>query len=174
MALRFGNTTRLHHFDFPVASAESGMEKGIHSLGNDSVKQSEIMRPMETSGSQQKSERINMRVRKSRQEKAEINRKTRTDKSVQSLPSTQRKSEKINNAGSCGLTQEDFSNNCSSVGLNAFSQQTGVCYMNMTVEWDVLDSFSEFAAFLEVQNPICPAHLIDTPEKLLSVLSCEF
>lgn len=173
MALRFGNTTRLHHFDFPAASAESGMGKDIHSLGNDPVKQSEIMRPIETPGSLQKTEKINTRVRKSRQEK-EINRKTRTDKSVQSLPPTQRKSEKLNNAGSCGLTHEDFSNNCSSVGLNAFSQQTGVCYMNLTVEWDVLDSFSEFAAFLEVQNPICPAHLIDTPEKLLSVLSCEF
>lgn len=39
------------------------------------------------------------------------------------------------------------------------------------IEIDVLESFSEFAAFLELQNPICPAEHLDTPEKLMSVLS---
>ncbi|XP_020916557.1 uncharacterized protein LOC110253942 [Exaiptasia diaphana] len=39
------------------------------------------------------------------------------------------------------------------------------------IEIDVLESFSEFAAFLEIQNPICPAEHLDTPEKLMSVLS---
>lgn len=39
------------------------------------------------------------------------------------------------------------------------------------IEIDVLESFSEFAAFLELQNPICPAEHLDTPEKLMSVLA---
>ena len=41
----------------------------------------------------------------------------------------------------------------------------------VTIEWDVLESFSEFAAFLELQNPICPAEHVDTPEKLMNVLA---
>lgn len=41
----------------------------------------------------------------------------------------------------------------------------------VTIEWDVLESFSEFAAFLELQNPICPAEHLDTPEKLMNVLA---
>ena len=164
MALRFGNTTRLHHIDFPTASPESETRTGIHSIQSRAVTQAEIMKPTaSTPGSQQKTGKINVRVRKNRQEK-ETTRKTRS-----SLPSTQIKSENSNSTESCGLTQEDPSNSTS----KDLTQQTGVCYMNLTVEWDVLDSFSEFAAFLEVQNPICPAHLIDTPEKLLSVLSCE-
>ena len=42
--------------------------------------------------------------------------------------------------------------------------------INVNIEWDVLDSFTEFATFLENQNPICPADVLDTPEKLMSVL----
>lgn len=39
------------------------------------------------------------------------------------------------------------------------------------IEIEVLESFSEFAAFLELQNPICPAEHLDTPEKLMNLLS---
>lgn len=49
--------------------------------------------------------------------------------------------------------------------LSSASQQC------ITIEWDVLESFSEFAAFLELQNPICPAEHVDTPEKLMNVLA---
>lgn len=49
----------------------------------------------------------------------------------------------------------------------ATSQQSNV----QAIEIEVLESFSEFAAFLEVQNPICPAEHVDTPEKLMNLLS---
>ena len=45
-----------------------------------------------------------------------------------------------------------------------------VANINVNIEWDVLESFTEFATFLELQNPICPAELLDTPEKLMNVL----
>ena len=162
MALRFGNTTRLHHIDFPAASTESGVQTCEQTGLPPEVK------PTATHGGQHKTGKVNVRIRK-KQEK-EIAKKTRQEKSSQSLSSTQINSEILNNGGSCGLTQEGHRNRST---FNAVTQQAAMCYMNLTVEWDVLDSFSEFATFLEVQNPICPAHLIDTPEKLLNVLSCE-
>ena len=44
---------------------------------------------------------------------------------------------------------------------------------SLSIEFEVLESFQEFATFLEHQNPICPAELLDTPEKLMNVLSWE-
>lgn len=169
MALRFGNTTRLHHIDFPSASAESGTKTSEQeAIPKNAVTQPGVKK-VAGEGSHQKTGKVNVRIRK-RQEK-EITRKARPDKNVQSLSgSTQVKTETVNTGESCGL-QDGPPNRSSS--LNAVNQHAAMCYMNLTVEWDVLDSFSEFATFLEIQNPICPAHLIDTPEKLLSVLYCE-
>ena len=167
MALRFGNTTRLHHIDFPAASTETETTTCEQLSGDNKVIQQEV-KPNATQGSHQKKTKVNVRIRK-RQDK-EITRKAPREKNIQSLSSTQIKNETLN-SGSCGFTQDGLSNRPSS--FNAITQQAAMCYMNLTVEWDVLDSFSEFATFLEVQNPICPAHLIDTPEKLLSVLSFE-
>lgn len=168
MALRFGNTTRLHHIDFPAASTETETSTCEETSANNTVIQPEV-KPTSTQVSRQKKAKVNVRIRK-RQEKPEITRKVPRDRNIQSLSSTQIKNETLN-SGSCGFSQDGLPNRPST--FNAISQQATMCYMNLTVEWDVLDSFSEFAAFLEVQNPICPAHLIDTPEKLLSVLSCE-
>jgi hypothetical protein len=38
------------------------------------------------------------------------------------------------------------------------------------IEWDCIDSFHEFAIYLEKSNPICPAEHLDTPEKLMNLL----
>lgn len=167
MALRFGNTTRLHHIDFPAASTEGGSQNCEQAVPNTAVIQPET-KPTASQGGQHKTGKVNARIRK-RQEK-ETSKKARQDRTAQALSSGQIKSEILNNGGSCGLTQDGLPNRST---LNAITQQAAMCYMNLSVEWDVLDSFSEFATFLEVQNPICPAHLIDTPEKLLSVLSFE-
>lgn len=166
MALRFGNTTRLHHIDFPAASTESGTQAWEQTFPKT---QSELKAAPQ--GNQtHKTGKVNVRIRK-RQEK-ESTRKARQDRTTQSVSSTELKSEILTNSGSCGFTQEVPLPNRST--FSTITQQSAaMCYMNLTVEWDVLDSFSEFATFLELQNPICPAHLIDTPEKLLSVLSCE-
>ena len=40
----------------------------------------------------------------------------------------------------------------------------------LMIEWDSLDSFHEFAIYLENANPICPAEHLDTPEKLMKLL----
>ena len=93
--------------------------------------------------------------------------KTRQEKSAQSRIKT----EILNNGGGCDVTQDGPPNRSTLFGT--LTHHAATRYLNLTVEWDVLESFSEFATFLEVQNPICPAHLIDTPEKLLNVLSCE-
>ncbi|KAJ7391556.1 hypothetical protein OS493_017251 [Desmophyllum pertusum] len=164
MALRFGNTTRLHHIDFPAASTESGSQTWEQTIPKT---QSEI-KP--ASQGTHKTGKVNVRIRK-RQEK-ESSRKARQDRSTQSLSSAELKSEILNNSGSCGFSQEVIPNRAT-FSAAITQQSAAMCYMNLTVEWDVLDSFSEFATFLELQNPICPAHLIDTPEKLISVLSCE-
>lgn len=50
---------------------------------------------------------------------------------------------------------------------NSSLQQSNV----QAIEIEVLESFTEFAAFLELQNPICPAEHVDTPEKLMNLLS---
>ena len=166
MTLRFGNTTRLHHIDFPAASTESGDQTWEQAV----PKTHSELKPVPQGNQTHKAGKVNVRIRK-RQEK-ESTRKARQDRSTQSASSTELKSEILNNGGSCGFTQEVPIPNRTT--FSAVTQQsTAMCYMNLTVEWDVLDSFSEFATFLELQNPICPAHLIDTPEKLLSVLSCE-
>lgn len=166
MALRFGNTTRLHHIDFPAASTESGTQTWDQTF----PKTQSDLKPAPQGNQTHKTGKVNVRIRK-RQEK-ESTRKARQDRSTQSVSSTELKSEILANGGSCGFTQEVPLANRST--FSAITQQSAaMCYMNLTVEWDVLDSFSEFATFLELQNPICPAHLIDTPEKLLSVLSCE-
>lgn len=52
-----------------------------------------------------------------------------------------------------------------------FISTRGTSSSSPNIEIDVLESFSEFAAFLELQNPICPAEHLDTPEKLMNVLS---
>lgn len=167
MALRFGNTTRLHHIDFPAASTESGSQTWEQNFPQTQI---ELKPAPHENQTVHKTGKVNVRIRK-RQEK-ESTRKARQDRSTQSVSSTELKSEILTNIGSCGLSQEAPLPNRSSFG--AITQQSpAMCYMNLTVEWDVLDSFTEFATFLELQNPICPAHLIDTPEKLLSVLSCE-
>jgi len=166
MALRFGNTTRLHHIDFPSASTESGNQTWEQTVPETHSE----LKPVPQGNQSHKTGRVNVRIRK-RQEK-ESTRKARQERSTQSASSTELKTEISNNGGSCGFTQEVPISTRTT--FSAITQQsTAMCYMNLTVEWDVLDSFSEFATFLELQNPICPAHLIDTPEKLLSVLSCE-
>ena len=38
------------------------------------------------------------------------------------------------------------------------------------IEWDCIDSFHEFAIYMEKSNPICPAEHLDTPEKLMNLL----
>ena len=168
MALRFGNTTRLHHIDFPAASTESGNPTWEQTV----PKTHSELKPAPQGNQTQKTGKVNVRIRK-RQEK-ESTRKARQDRNTQSESSKELKSEILNNGGSCGFTQEQVPIPVNRTTFSAITQQSAaMCYMNLTVEWDVLDSFSEFATFLELQNPICPAHLIDTPEKLLSVLSCE-
>lgn len=168
MALRFGNTTRLHHIDFPAASTESGNPTWEQTV----PKTHSELKPVPQGNQTHKTGKVNVRIRK-RQEK-ESTRKARQDRNTQSVSSTELKSEISNNGGSCnGFTQEQVPVPNRTTFSAITQQSAAMCYMNLTVEWDVLDSFSEFATLLELQNPICPAHLIDTPEKLLSVLSCE-
>lgn len=166
MAFQFGNTTRLHHIDFPSTSTERGAPTACEQALQNSAADIQSEAKPTANRDHQKKGKINVRIR--RKQEKETTRKTRPDRNAQSLSSTQIKREKLNNGDSCGLTQDGLPNR-----FNDVTQQATMCYMNLTVEWDVLDSFSEFATFLEVQNPICPAHLIDTPEKLFSVLSCE-
>ena len=40
----------------------------------------------------------------------------------------------------------------------------------LIIEWDCLESFHEFAIFMDKSNPICPAEHLDTPEKLMNLL----
>lgn len=40
----------------------------------------------------------------------------------------------------------------------------------LMIEWDCLDSFHDFAIYMEKSNPICPAEHLDTPEKLIKLL----
>ena len=40
----------------------------------------------------------------------------------------------------------------------------------LIIEWDCIDSFHEFAIYMDKSNPICPAELLDTPEKLMNLL----
>lgn len=160
MALQFGNTTRLHHIDFPsVATTESGAQTcdqaGLQAEMKPTVAQKDL----------HKTGKVNLKVR--RKKDKEMKNKTRQEKSAQSRIKT----EILNNGGGCDVTQDGHPNRSTLFGT--LTHHAATRYLNLTVEWDVLESFSEFATFLEVQNPICPAHLIDTPEKLLNVLSCE-
>lgn len=41
---------------------------------------------------------------------------------------------------------------------------------SLNIEWDCIDSFHEFAVFMDKINPICPAEHLDTPEKLMKML----
>ena len=40
----------------------------------------------------------------------------------------------------------------------------------LIIEWDCIDSFHEFAIYMDQSNPICPAEHLDTPEKLMNLL----
>ena len=40
----------------------------------------------------------------------------------------------------------------------------------LIIEWDCIDSFHEFAIYMDKLNPICPAEHLDTPEKLMNLL----
>ena len=40
----------------------------------------------------------------------------------------------------------------------------------LIIEWDCIDSFHEFAIYMDKLNPICPAEHLDTPEKLMKLL----
>lgn len=40
----------------------------------------------------------------------------------------------------------------------------------LIIEWDCIDSFHEFAIYMDKSNPICPAEHLDTPEKLMNLL----
>lgn len=164
MALRFGNTTRLHHIDFPKPCTESGAQTWEQTMPETQheLKQSPQGNPSH------KTSKVNVKIR--RKHEKENTKKSRQDGIAQP---TELKSEILQNSGNCGYSLEAVSNR-SPLGSLMTQQSIATCHMNLTVEWDVLDSFSEFATFLELQNPICPAHLIDTPEKLLSVLSYEF
>lgn len=164
MALRFGNTTRLHHIDFPKACTESGGQTWEQAMPETQceLKQSPQGNP------NHKTSKVKVKIR--RKHEKESARKSRQDGIAQS---SEIKSEILHNSGNCGYSLEAVSKR-STLGNTMNQQSIATSQMNLTVEWDVLDSFSEFATFLELQNPICPAHLIDTPEKLLSVLSYEF
>lgn len=165
MALRFGNTTRLHHIDFPTPCTESGTQAWEQAM----PKTQSDLKPPPQGNQNHKTGKVNVKIR--RKQEKESARKSRQDGLVQA---SELKSEILHNSsGSCGYSQETVPNR-SAFGSVITQQAVATCHMNLTVEWDVLDSFSEFATFLELQNPICPAHLVDTPEKLLSVLSCEF
>lgn len=41
---------------------------------------------------------------------------------------------------------------------------------SLIIEWDCIDSFHEFAIYMDKSNPICPAEQLDTPEKLMNLL----
>jgi hypothetical protein len=78
---------------------------------------------------------------------------------------TNSKNNKNNNNNNLSMQTNFSTHHIIPRNLTTTSQQT------VSIEWDVLESFSEFAAFLELQNPICPAEHVDTPEKLMNVLA---
>ena len=167
MTLQFGSTTRLRHIDFPEASTECALQTWEQNhLSNGSVWA--VKPPIHGHQTHNTNTGSNERLRNP-QEKGSL-KNIRQEKCTRSLSLDEYKNEtNLDGANNCDLAQQVLPQR--TILNTATSQQT--MWLNLNIECDVLDSFTEFATFLELQNPICPAHLVDTPEKLISVLSSE-
>ncbi|EDO40700.1 predicted protein [Nematostella vectensis] len=152
MAYQFSSTTRLRHIDYPENQSSNVQWEQVNTTSTPGIKSP----PFGCEGSEEGKDKISIA-----QQIEKGNRGSRKEKPV--LPAF-RSNDSLNNTKNI-TTQAVYSASYNqSRGFN--SGPAGV-----SIELDVLESFSEFAAYLELQNPICPAELLDTPEKLMNILA---
>ena len=68
------------------------------------------------------------------------------------------------NTDHCGHKKGKYINTNARTAYNSQKSES------LLIEWDCIDSFHEFAIYMDKSNPICPAELLDTPEKLMNLL----
>lgn len=160
MSIHYGSTMRLHHIDFPTPLNEKSREwarrDSVSSTGSSGSHMELSPPPITNHSFTSNPTEIEIRDKKTLESYGvETNNQPsahgafNTEKTVKSDVTRQTVTSKIN-------SQAGFNGQFANISVN--------------IEWDVLESFAEFATFLENKNPICPADLLDTPEKLMSVL----
>lgn len=170
MELQYGHTMRLHHIDFPdVNQAVQSVENWEQTNPNPQL---EVRTPAHRNQSFTTS-KVKERFSNTTQQDQGGSRGGRADAAVSATGSVSgyrsiKLPKNLKNTTNSETIQTNFSQRICVKQTPLSGSPNAIS--SISIECDVLDSFQEFATFLELQNPICPAELVDTPEKLMNVL----